>query len=248
MFILRRIIKILLRIVISFAALSVGLALLYRFVAVPFTPLMVIRCAEQWSAGDKLTMKHDWVSLEEISPHLQLAAVCSEDQNFLTHGGFDWNAIEKAIEYNESGRRIRGGSTITQQTVKNVFLWPGRSYLRKGLEAWFTVLAELLWSKERILTIYLNSIEMGPGIYGAEAAAQHWFRKPAKKLTADEAVAITAILPNPRKYSANPPGPYIARRKQWVKKQMRLWGGRLEFDQETKADGSRNAVNDKKKK
>ena len=177
-----------------------------------------------------MVLRHDWVPFNRISENLSLAVVCSEDQNFLSHHGFDWGAIEKAMEQNDAGRRLRGGSTISQQTAKNVFLWPGRSYVRKGFEAWFTVLIELFWSKERILEVYLNSIEMGKGIYGAEAAAQHWFRKPAARLTPDEAAALTAILPNPRKYSANPPGPYIARRKQWVKKQMRLWGNRLDLN------------------
>ena len=204
--------------------------ILFRFVPVPLTPLMLIRCIEQKSEDKDMRLKHDWVPLEEINERLQLAVVCSEDQNYLRHDGFDWGAIKKAMKQNEKGKRIRGGSTITQQTAKNVFLWPGRSYVRKGLEAYFTFLIELCWSKERIMEVYLNSIEMGDGIYGAEAAAQHWFKKSAIKLNKDQAAAIAAVLPNPRKYVANPAGPYIQNRKTWIKKQMDFWGNDLDYD------------------
>jgi monofunctional biosynthetic peptidoglycan transglycosylase len=208
----------------------VGSTLLYRWVPVPLTPLMVIRCLEQKADGKPMTLKHDWVSLEEISPKLQLAVVCSEDQNYLKHYGFDFKAIEKAMKANDEGKKLRGGSTISQQTAKNVFLWPGRSYIRKAFEVYFTLLIELMWSKERIMEVYLNSIEMGNGVYGAESAAQYWFKKPAKKLTKDESAAITSILPNPRKFVANPPSPYIAKRKEWIKKQMSFWGNQLDYD------------------
>jgi monofunctional glycosyltransferase len=228
-YLLSRIIRILLRIVITFLVLSVGLTVLYRWMPVYLTPLMVIRSMEQKKEGKDIVLKHDWVSLESISEHLQLAVVCSEDQNYLRHSGFDWKAIEKAFENNEAGKKLRGGSTISQQTAKNVFLWPGRSYIRKGFEAYFTLLIEVIWSKERILEIYLNSIEMGKGIYGAEAAARHWFKKPASELTKDESAALTAILPNPDEYVANPAGPYIARRKEWIKQQMNFWGNQLDF-------------------
>lgn len=177
-----------------------------------------------------MVLKHTWVDLEDISPKLQLAVVCSEDQNYLKHYGFDFGAIEKAMKANEQGKKLRGASTISQQTAKNVFLWPGRSYIRKAFEVYFTLLIEVFWSKERIMEVYLNSIEMGNGIYGAEAAAQHWFKKPAKKLTRDESAAISSILPNPLKYVANPPGPYISRRKDWIKKQMSFWGNQLDYD------------------
>ena len=175
-------------------------------------------------------MEHDWVPLEEISPKLQLAVVCSEDQNYLKHFGFDWGAIEKAMKENEEGKRMRGASTITQQTAKNVFLWPGRSYIRKAFEVWFTVLIEIFWSKERIMEVYLNSIEMGDGVYGAEAAAQHWYKKKAIKLTKDDAAGIAAVLPNPRKYKANPPTNYITKRKVWIKQQMNYWGNKLDYN------------------
>ena len=210
--------------------LSVGSTILYRWVPVPLTPLMVIRCVEQMNNGKTMTLKHDWVSLDEISPKLQLAVVCSEDQNYLKHYGFDWGAIEKAMKSNDSGKKIRGGSTISQQTAKNVFLWQGRSYIRKGFEAYFTLLIETFWSKERIMEVYLNSIEMGNGIYGAEAAAQYWFKKSAAKLNKDESSAIAAILPNPLKYVANPPSAYISKRKTWVKQQMSFWGNKLDYN------------------
>jgi monofunctional biosynthetic peptidoglycan transglycosylase len=229
MFIVTRILKILLRIVIGLILLSALFVLLFRWVPVPITPLMIIRCIEQKQAGDKLTMKHDWVPISEISPKLQLAVICSEDQNYLAHYGFDWESIRKAMKKNDEGGKLRGGSTISQQTAKNVFLWPGRSYVRKGFEAYFTLLIELLWSKQRIMEVYLNSIEMGKGIYGAEAASRHWFSKAASKLTRDEACALAAILPNPLRYSANPPGPYVATRKAWISQQMSYWGDQLDY-------------------
>lgn len=182
---------------------------------------MAIRSIE----GDaKYKTQHDWVPMEEISPYLQLAVICAEDQTFLSHSGFDRKAIEKAMENNEKGKKLRGGSTISQQTAKNAFLWPKRSWFRKGLEAYFTLLIETIWSKERILEVYLNSIEMGDGVFGAEAASHYWFQKSAKNLRAENAAAIAAILPSPRRYSANPPGPYIARRTEWITRQMRYYG------------------------
>lgn len=194
-------------------------------------------------------MEHDWVSLDKISPKLQLAVVCSEDQNYLKHFGFDWGAIEKAMKANEEGKKLRGGSTISQQTAKNVFLWPGRSYIRKGFEAYFTLLIEIFWSKERIMEVYLNSIEMGDGVYGAEAAAKHWFKKPAAKLSKDESAAIAAILPSPTRYSANPPTSYISRRKEWIKQQMSFWGNQLDYDKYNDEDEKeKDSPKSKKKK
>lgn len=245
MFLISKILRILLRIVIIFLILSIGTTLLFKWVPVPITPLMVIRCVEQKTNGKELRLKHQWVSLDQISPKLQLAVVCSEDQNYLNHFGFDFKAIENAMKSNESGKKIRGGSTISQQTAKNVFLWPGRSYVRKAFEAYFTLLIELFWSKERIMEVYLNSIEMGDGIYGSEAAAKFWFGKPASKLTKDQSAAIAAILPNPLKYVANPPGPYIAKRKEWIKKQMSFWGNQLDYD---KYNDETEKTNEKTKK
>ncbi len=192
------------------------MVIIYKWVPVPFTPLMAIRYLEH----PEEDIWHDWVPMEEISDKLQLAVVASEDQNFPNHNGFDFKAIEKAIENNKKGNRVRGASTISQQTAKNVFLWPQRSWFRKGLEVYFTFLIELLWSKERILEVYLNSIEMGKGIYGAQAAAQAWFGKPAGNLSAYEAAAIAAVLPNPREYRANPASNYIQQRKTWIVRQM----------------------------
>jgi monofunctional glycosyltransferase len=230
MYLLTKLFKILLRILVAFFVLSIASVFLFKWVAVPITPLMLIRCAEQKADGKDMVLKHDWVSLDKISPKLQLAVVCSEDQNYLKHYGFDWGAIQKAMKQNELGKKIRGASTISQQTAKNVFLWTGRSYLRKGLEAYFTLLIELIWSKERIMEVYLNSIEMGSGVYGAEAAANYWFKKSCDKLNKDESAAIAAILPNPLKYVANPPSAYVQKRKVWIKQQMSFWGNQLDYN------------------
>ena len=202
---------------------SIVIVIVFKWAPVPITPLMVIKNMEQTDA-DKSGWEHDWVPIEEISSNLQLAVICSEDQNFLKHHGFDVKAIEKAYESNKKGKRLKGASSISQQTAKNVFLWPQRSWLRKGLETYFTFLIELIWSKERIMEVYLNSIEMGPGIYGAEAASQYWFKKSASKLTKYEASAIAAILPNPLNYRANPATSYIEGRKAWIIKQMNYFG------------------------
>ncbi|PKG53585.1 MULTISPECIES: monofunctional biosynthetic peptidoglycan transglycosylase [Olleya] len=209
------------KILVWFVIITVGIVVFYKWVPVPITPLMVIRYFEKDSP--KL-LNHDWEPIENISKNLQLAVICSEDQSFLKHTGFDLNAIEKAYENNKKGKRVKGGSTISQQTAKNVFLWPQRSWLRKGLEVYFTFLIETIWDKERIMEVYLNSIEMGNGIYGAESAAQYWFKKPASKLSKLEASAIAAILPNPRKYKANPVTNYIASRKSWIMTQMNFYG------------------------
>lgn len=205
------------------------MVLVYKWAPVPGTPLMVIRKFEKHE-GKRPDTKHDWVSLENISPHLQLAVVCSEDQNYLKHDGIDWGAVEKAQKENLKRKRPRGASTITQQTAKNVFLWQGRNYVRKGLEVWFTFLIETFWSKERIMEVYLNSIEMGDGIYGAEAASQYYFGKSAARLSPEEAALIAAILPNPRRFSAKNPSAYTRGRQQFILNQMRLWGGKLDYD------------------
>jgi monofunctional biosynthetic peptidoglycan transglycosylase len=219
---MKKLFRFLIKILLWFVALSIGFVFLFKYVPVPFTPLMVIRYAE--SDEDSKMWKHDWVSIDKIAKNLQLAAICSEDQKFLNHSGFDVEAIEKAYEHNKKGKRIKGGSTISQQTAKNVFLWPDRSWLRKGLETYFTFLIEQIWTKERILEVYLNSIEMGPGVYGAEAASRYWFKKSAANLDAYEAAAIVSVLPNPRNYRANPATVYIQNRKQWIVKQMRFYG------------------------
>lgn len=228
---IKKLFKFLLKLLLYALVIPVIIVVIFKWVPVPATPLMAIRYFEQKQTDQKTVWKHDWVPLEDISKNLQLAVICSEDQNFLKHRGFDIQAIEKAIEDNQKGKRIRGGSTISQQTAKNVFLWPQRSWLRKGMEAYVTILIELIWSKERIMEVYLNSIEMGNGVYGAEAAAQYWFKKPASKLSKSEAAAIAAILPRPLKYKANPPTAYIASRKLWIMKQMMFFGP-LKYDSE----------------
>lgn len=199
---------------------SILIVIIYGWVPVPYTPLMAIRYIENPDEG----IRHQWVPIEEISNNLKIAVIASEDQNFPNHRGFDVKAIEKAMDENQAGKRTRGASSISQQTAKNVFLWPDRSWVRKGFEVYFTFLIETFWSKERILEVYLNSIEMGKGIYGAEAASRAWFNKPAKNLTPYEAAAIAAILPNPRVYRANPASNYIQGRKSWIVRQMQNMG------------------------
>jgi monofunctional biosynthetic peptidoglycan transglycosylase len=221
---MRKFFRVLLFISAFFVGFSLSLVILFKWVPVPVTPLMVIRCAQQVKEGKPLKLKHDWVPEKKISDNLRLAVICSEDQNFVTHSGFDLEAIDKAIKESKTRKRVRGASTISQQTAKNVFLWPGRSWIRKGFEVWFTALIELLWSKERILQVYLNSIEMGNGIYGAEAAAGFYFRTAAEKLSARQSAAIAAILPNPRKYNAANPGPYVSGRIGWILEQMQQYG------------------------
>jgi len=220
---LRIILRFILKISIWFVGVSLFLVVLFKWVPVPVTHLMMIRSFQQIAAGKKIILKHDWVSLKNISPHMQLAAVCSEDQNFFNHHGIDFVAMKKAV--NESKRKngkLRGASTISQQTAKNVFLWPGRSWVRKGLEVWFTGLIELIWGKKRILEVYLNSIEMGNGIYGAEAASKYYFGINASKLSKYQAASIIAILPSPRKWNAGNPGPYVKSRISWIQQQMRF--------------------------
>lgn len=220
-----------LKVSLWFLGLSVGLTILYTFLPVPITPLMVQRWTEQAFDSERpVRFEKQWVSLREISPHLQLAVVCSEDQEFLEHEGFDFEAIEKAYEYNQTHKKKRGASTISQQTAKNVFLWPSRSWLRKGLEVWFTFLTELCWSKKRIMTLYLNVIEFGDGIYGAEAASQHFFHKSAKDLSRREAALLAAVLPSPLRYDAANPPQNVRERQSWILRQMRFWGGKIDYE------------------
>jgi monofunctional biosynthetic peptidoglycan transglycosylase len=214
-------IKWLLKLAVGFILLSLAWVLIYKYLPIPYTPLMVIRYFE---AEADFKLRHQWVKLEKINPRLQLAVISAEDQNFYSHYGFDFQAIKSALLHNNRSKSLRGGSTISQQTAKNVFLWQQRSWLRKGLEAWFTLLIELCWSKTRILEVYLNSIEMGKGVFGAQAAANYWFNKPARSLTREQAAAIAAILPNPRKYSARSSTAYIRKKKAWIIRQMKNAG------------------------
>ena len=208
--------------VVAFFGSTILAVVALRFIPVYFTPLMFIRCAQQISKGEEIKLKHHWVPLSDISRHLPVAVMASEDQRFLLHHGFDYNAIEQAAMSNLKGGKKRGGSTISQQTAKNVFLWPGRSWVRKGLEAYFTVLIEMTWSKQRIMEVYLNSIEMGPGIYGADAVAQQHFDKTASELFRSECALIAATLQNPIKFSSKSPSPYMQKRKRQIEQQMRF--------------------------
>lgn len=219
----KRLFRFIIKSILWFIVISVVVVFIFKWVPIPITPLMLIR-DYQLSENREKGWEHDWVSIEDISEHLQLAVICSEDQNFINHHGFDIQAIEKAYENNKKGKPVKGGSSISQQTAKNVFLWPHRSWLRKGFETYFTFLIELIWSKERIMEVYLNSIEMGPGIYGAEAASQYWFNKSAKSLSKYEAASIAAILPSPLRYKARPASQYIQGRKGWIVKQMSNFG------------------------
>lgn len=221
---LKKISRILFEILIWFIGISLFLVVVFKFVPVPFTPLMVSRAVENKLAGKEMYCNHTWVPIENISKNLQKAVIASEDGTFLIHHGFDFTAMQKALKNNQKGRKIKGGSTISQQTAKNVFLWQGRSYIRKGFEAYFTVLIELIWGKERIMEVYLNSIEMGDGVYGAQAAAQYWYRKDASNLSVRQAAGIAAILPNPRKFKASNSTVYINKRKDKIIRVMRYIG------------------------
>jgi monofunctional biosynthetic peptidoglycan transglycosylase len=216
----RKIFRFFLKLSLWFIVISVGMVVLYRFIPVPVTPLMVTRYIE-YRNDDNVGLSHDWVSIDEISPNLQKAVIASEDDRFLIHHGFNFEAMQKAYKNNQKGKRMKGGSTISQQTAKNVFLWQGRSYVRKAFEAYFTVLIEVFWSKERIMEVYLNSIEMGKGVYGAQAASQHWYHKDAASLTKVEAAGIAAILPNPIKYRATRSSGYINRKQNKIVRLMR---------------------------
>lgn len=223
-FMIRKLIRILLYVFAALFLLSVFMVLLYRYMPVRYTPLMAIRASEYRKNKEKVVRHHHWVPLEQISVHLIHAVVAAEDQRFFEHRGFDVEEIKKARRENLTRRRPRGASTISQQTAKNVFLWPRRSWVRKGLEAYFTFLIEHFWSKERILEVYLNSIEMGKGIYGAEAVARQHFHRPASQLTRVQAALIAATLPNPLRFSSANPSAYILRRQGEILRQMDLMG------------------------
>lgn len=212
---LKKLLRFFLRIIKWFFILSVASVILFRFVPVPLTPLMLLRCGQQLFSHDKkVRLKKDWTCLEDMSPAMPLAVMAAEDQNFEEHFGFDFGAIQKAQRYNvrHKGKRMKGASTISQQTAKNVFLVPARSWVRKGFEVYFTFLIEIFWSKKRIMEVYLNVIETGEGVYGAEAAAQEYFHKPAKDLSVREASLIAAVLPNPRVWNPARPTGYIQRK------------------------------------
>ena len=210
-------------IVVAFFASTILSVVALRFLPVYFTPLMFIRCFEQVGEGKSLKMKHHWVPLEKISPSLPMAVMASADAKFMQHHGFDYQAIEHAAKRNKEHpeKRKLGASTISQQTAKNVFLWPGRSWVRKGFEVYFTALIELMWSKQRIMEVYLNSIEMGDGIYGADAVAEEHFNTTAENLSKAQCALIAATLPNPRKFSSKNPSGYMLKRQARIMREMR---------------------------
>jgi monofunctional biosynthetic peptidoglycan transglycosylase len=211
-------------IVVAFFASTILSVVALRWLPVYFTPLMFIRLGQQVDEGKSMTLHHHWVPLEEISPSLPTAVMASEDAHFLEHHGFDYKAIEHAAMRNmkHPEKQKLGASTISQQTAKNVFLWPGRSWVRKGLEVYFTFLIELMWSKERIMEVYLNSIEMGDGIYGADAVAEHHFNTTADKLTKAQCALIAATLPNPRRFNSARPSGYMLKRQSRILREMRF--------------------------
>ncbi|MBF0677063.1 monofunctional biosynthetic peptidoglycan transglycosylase [Pseudomonas sp.] len=218
---LRRLIKLLFTLV----ALSALLVLLLRWVPPPFTALMIERKVQSWTSGEPIDLERSWRPWSELPDNLKMAVIAAEDQKFADHWGFDVAAIRAALAHNEQGGSLRGASTLSQQVAKNLFLWSGRSWPRKGLEAWFTALIELLWPKERILEVYLNSVEWGVGIFGAEAAARHHFGTGAPYLSASQASLLAAVLPNPRNWSAGRPSRQTTSRAAWIRQQVRQLGG-----------------------
>lgn len=217
----RKVLLFLRKLIVLFFASTLLAVVVYRFIPVVVTPLMVIRTVQQLFSGERLVWHHDWESSANISNNLKRAVIASEDQRFYQHWGFDTEQIQKAIRQNQYRKRPRGASTISQQTAKNVFLWPRSSWYRKGLEVYFTVLIEVFWSKDRILEVYLNSMETGKGIYGAESVAKYHFNTTAAKLTRRQAALIAATLPNPRRFNSKHPSGYVVRRQGQILRQMR---------------------------
>ncbi|MFD0765146.1 monofunctional biosynthetic peptidoglycan transglycosylase [Mucilaginibacter lutimaris] len=226
--IMRLVLRIVKLVVIAFVGLSLFGVLLFKFVNPPFTWLMIQRGFERKANGKDWKIDKKWVAFDDIADNMKRAAVAAEDQTFLENHGFDFKAIERAIQKNAKSKKLIGGSTISQQTAKNVFLYPGRSFVRKGFEAWFTILIETFWSKKRIMEVYLNVIEMGDGIYGIEAASQAYFHKPASQLTRRQAASIAVIFPSPLRWSATKPTRYLRHRQYLIMKNMRRLGP-LEF-------------------
>lgn len=211
--------------ILLFNIISLIWVIIYAFIPIPVTKLMV-------KEGREKEIRYEWRDLEQISGRLQLAVMCAEDQYFLLHSGLDFRSIREAEKANKRGRNMRGASTISQQVAKNAFLWSDRTYVRKAAELYFTLLIEMIWSKERIMEVYLNIAEFGDGIFGAEAAAQSYFHRSADGLTITQAARMAAILPSPKRYSAVEPSPYVQRRIAWIKKQMWYWGYEMTYDRE----------------
>lgn len=209
----------------SLLALSIGSVVLLRWVDPPTTAFIIRERLSAGEPGKPASVQHRWVDWEQISPHIKVAVIASEDQKFLGHYGFDLDSINDALADRERGRRVRGASTLTQQVAKNLFLWPGQSWLRKGLEAYFTVLIETLWPKQRILEVYVNIAEFGSGVFGVGAASEIFFKKPAARISAPEAALLAAVLPNPKRMKVRSPSRYVLSRQQWILGQMRGLGG-----------------------
>ncbi|MFQ1023388.1 monofunctional biosynthetic peptidoglycan transglycosylase [Avibacterium paragallinarum] len=201
-----------------------GITLLFRVVPIPFSAYMVQQKVGHLLQGEKYTLDYQWVSIDNIAWQMQLAIIAAEDQKFAQHHGIDWEAIEKALKHNQNARHIRGGSTISQQTVKNLYLWHGQSWLRKGIELPTTLMVELLWTKKRILEVYLNIAEFGEGIFGVEAASRYYFKKSAKQLSQQEAALLAAVLPNPILFKVSKPSAFVQRKQRWIMRQMNLLG------------------------
>ena len=218
---IRKLLRVIKRAIIYFFLFSILSVIILRFIPVYFTPLMGIRTIEQIRDKKSPRLLHTWVGYDEISDNLKRAVIASEDQLFFEHKGFDKKQIQKAIKENKKRKRPRGASTISQQTAKNVFLWPQSSWFRKALETYFTVLIEFFWSKDRILHVYLNSMETGEGLYGAEAVARHHFSTTANKLSQSQSALIAATLPNPLRFSSKNPSDYIYKRQTFILRQMR---------------------------
>jgi monofunctional biosynthetic peptidoglycan transglycosylase len=219
---LKKIIKWILIAIAAFFGLSIFTVIFYKFVPPPVTPIMVLRVFEGWFDGKSVGIDKSWRSFDEISPNIYRAVVSAEDARFMQHEGFDWKAIENARKYNEAhkGERLHGASTISMQTAKNTFLWHGRNYARKGLEAYFTFLIEKIWGKKRILEVYVNIVEWGDGVYGVEAASEKYFNKPASQLSKREAALLASVLPNPRRWAPNAPTRYINSRVGFIQGRM----------------------------
>lgn len=222
---LRTLLRRLIKLLFWLTALSVLLVAVFRWVPPPITGLMIERKVESWASGEPIDLQRSWRPWQTLPDDLKMAVIAAEDQKFADHWGFDIAAIRAAFAHNERGGSLRGASTLSQQVAKNLFLWSGRSWIRKGLEVWFTGWIELLWPKQRILEVYLNSVEWGDGIFGAQAAAQHHFGIGASYLSTVQASQLAAVLPNPREWNAGRPGPHVRQRASWIRQQMRQLGG-----------------------
>jgi monofunctional biosynthetic peptidoglycan transglycosylase len=221
-----RLLKWIVLAILGCVVLSALVVLSLRWIDPPTSAFMLETRLRAMSEGDRTyRTDYEWVNLERISPHAAIAVIASEDQQFPFHAGFDLNSIRESVRASERGKKLRGASTISQQVAKNLFLWNGRNFVRKGVEAWMTVLIELTWPKERILEVYLNIVELGKGIYGMEAAARRFYHKPAARLTSSEAAVLAAVLPNPVRMHADRPSAYVLERRDWILGQMRALGG-----------------------